>query len=171
MTEYERLYKLKPRTQTGNISFTSLTSGATYLTATYGSGAYANTGEQGMLNVLKDVLSTYILVATDINTKADIGLGTVLPATAGTMTATMDGAIKNITPTGACTFNATGGAVGQNCSFVITTSGTNSYILTFGSNFKSTGTLTTGTVSAKVFTVSFIYNGTNWNETSRTVAM
>jgi len=72
MTEYERLYKLKPRTQIGNISFTSLTSGTTYLTATYSSGAYANTGEQGMLNVLKDVLSTYLLVAADVNAKADV---------------------------------------------------------------------------------------------------
>ena len=71
MTEYERLYKLKPRTQIGNISFVSLTSGTTYLTATYSGGSYANTGEQGMVAILKDVLSTYILVAADVNAKAD----------------------------------------------------------------------------------------------------
>lgn len=70
-TEYERLYKLKPRLQTTNISFTSTTSSTTYSTATYNSGAYANTGEQGMLNILKDVLSSYLLTASDFNGKAD----------------------------------------------------------------------------------------------------
>jgi len=33
------------------------------------------------------------------------------------------------------------------------------------------GTRSTGTTTAKVFTVNFIYDGTNWNEVSRTVAM
>jgi len=71
MSEYERLYKLKPRLQTTNISFTSTTSSTTYNTATYNSGAYANTGEQGMMLVLKDVLTSYLLVASDFNGKAD----------------------------------------------------------------------------------------------------
>lgn len=99
------------------------------------------------------------------------GTGTVLPATTGTMTATMDGTYKAITPTGACTFNATGGVAGQTCSFVITTSGASSFVLTWGTAFKTVGTLATGTTSGKVFTVSFIYDGTNWNECSRTTAM
>ena len=99
------------------------------------------------------------------------GGGTVLPATTGVMTATMDGAIKRITPTGDCTFNATGGRLGQECSFVVTTTGTSARTLTFGTNFKSTGTLSTGTVDAKTFSVSFIYDGTNWVETARTTAM
>lgn len=98
-------------------------------------------------------------------------VGTALPATTGTMTATMDGTVKTITPTGACTFNATGGVTGQTCSFVITTSGVSSFTLTWGTAFKTTSTLATGTSSGKVFTVSFIYDGTNWNETARTTAM
>lgn len=93
-------------------------------------------------------------------------------ATTGTMTTTLTNLTAiTITPTGDCTFNASGGFSGQSCSFVVTTSGTTSWNLTFGTNYKSTGVLATGTVTAKVFTVSFVYNGTNWNETARTTAM
>lgn len=99
------------------------------------------------------------------------GLGTALPATTGTMTATMDSTYKSITPSGACTFNATGGVAGQTCSFVITTSGVSSFVLTWGTAFKTVGTLATGTTSGKVFTVSFIYDGSNWSECSRSTAM
>lgn len=92
--------------------------------------------------------------------------------TTGTFTTTLtDISAFTITPTGDCTFNASGGASGQICSFVVTTSGTTSWNLTFGTNFKSTGVLATGTVSAKVFTITFVYNGTNWNEIGRTTAM
>ncbi len=59
----------------------------------------------------------------------------------------------------------------QRISIVITTSGTTSYVVTFGTNFKSTGTLTTGTVSGKVFVIDFVSDGTNFNEIARTVAM
>lgn len=105
--------------------------------------------------------------------KWDLGYtgGTALPATTGTITATMDGAVKKITPTGNCVFNAAGGTVGQTCSFIITTSGTTAYTLTWSSNFKPAGTLSTGTVSGKVFSISFIYDGTTWIETGRTAAM
>jgi hypothetical protein len=82
-----------------------------------------------------------------------------------------DGAVT-ITPTGACTFNASGGKAGARCSFVVTTSGTSSFVLTFGTNFKSVGTLATGTTTAKVFVVSFVCkDGTLWAETGRTAAM
>ncbi len=62
-------------------------------------------------------------------------------ATTGTMTVTMDTAVKTITPTGACTFNATGGTAGQTVSFFITTNGASSFVLTWGTNFRKTGTL------------------------------
>lgn len=98
--------------------------------------------------------------------------GTALPATTGTVTITMDGTIKTLTPTGAITLNATGGVTGQTMVLYITTSGTSSFVVTFGTNFKTTGTLSTGTVDAKVFIVSFICkDGTTWAEMSRTVAM
>lgn len=94
------------------------------------------------------------------------------PATSGTMTVTMTSTVVTITPSGDCQFDASGGAAGQSCSFVITTSGVTSYTLTFGTNFKATGTLATGNTDAKVFAVSFVCkDGTTWCETSRTGAM
>lgn len=111
------------------------------------------------------------LIASLKNYLLGIGTGTALPATTGTISVTMDGGIKTITPSGNCTFNATGGFAGQRITFIITTSGTTSYTLTFGTNFKSVGTLATGTVTAKVFTVSFVYSGSAWVEEGRTTAM
>jgi hypothetical protein len=92
-----------------------------------------------------------------------------LTTTTGTQTVPMDRDQVQITPTGDCTFNAgTGIAAGYRTTFLITTSGTTSRTLTWGTGFKSTGTLATGTVSGKVFTVTFTLGGGNWNETSRT---
>lgn len=93
------------------------------------------------------------------------------PATTGTMTVPMNTAIITITPTGACTFNASGGVAGQIVTFSITTSGTTSFVLTFGTNFRKVGTLATGTTNARFFAVTFrCINGTIWQEISRTAA-
>lgn len=90
-------------------------------------------------------------------------------ATTGTMTVNMTTAVVTITPTGACTFNASGGVTGQITTFAITTSGVTSFVLTWGTNFRKTGTLATGTVSARFFSVSFVcINGTIWQELART---
>lgn len=79
--------------------------------------------------------------------------------------------VFSLIPNFAATLNATGGTAGCFYSIVVTTSGTTSYTLTFGTAFKTTGTLATGTSSAKVFTINFVYDGTNFNEVSRTTAM
>jgi hypothetical protein len=93
------------------------------------------------------------------------------PATTGTMTIPVRFDIINITPTGACTFNAgPGGKVGDMCSFHITTSGTTSRILTWGTGFYKTGTLSTGTTSGRFFTVTFQFDGIMWWEMCRTAA-
>lgn len=60
---------------------------------------------------------------------------------------------------------------GTRFSIIVKTSGTSSYTLTFNTGFKSTGTLDTGTVDSKYFTVNFISDGTQAIETSRTTAM
>ncbi len=101
-----------------------------------------------------------------------IGAGAATSATTGTMTVSMTTAMVTITPTGACTFNASGGVTGQTVTFVVTTSGTSSFVLTFGTNFKSAGTLSTGTTTGKVFTVSFLCTNATptWTETARTTA-
>lgn len=90
-------------------------------------------------------------------------------ATTGTMTVSMTTDIVTITPTGACTFNATGGTTGREVTFSITTTGTTSRTLTWGTNFRKTGTLATGTVAARFFTVTFrCLDGTIWTEVART---
>lgn len=95
-------------------------------------------------------------------------------ATTGTMTTTMTSAMQTvftITPTGACTFNASGGTAGQRMTFIVTTSGTSAFVLTWSTNYITTGTLSTGIVSAKHFCINFIcINGTTWIESGRTAA-
>jgi hypothetical protein len=95
---------------------------------------------------------------------------TAAPATTGTMTINMGThRVITITPSGACTFNASGGTAGHEVTFAITTSGTTSRTLTWGTNFRKAGTLATGTTAARFFAVSFVcIDGTIWQETART---
>ena len=65
----------------------------------------------------------------------------------------------------------TGAISGRAYYLVVTTSGTTSYTLTFGTAFKTTGTLATGTVTGKAFVIQFVFDGTSFNEVSRTTAM
>lgn len=74
------------------------------------------------------------------------------------------------TGAGAITINATtGGVAGQTLELMITNDAGGARTVTFGTNFRSTGTLT-GTAS-KVMLMEFWSDGTNWIEASRTVAI
>jgi hypothetical protein len=81
------------------------------------------------------------------------------------------GDVFTLTPGQAETINASNISAGQRVNLVVTTSGTDSYTLTFNTNFKTTGTLATGATSGKVFVVAFVSDGTNLNEVARTTAM
>ena len=95
-----------------------------------------------------------------------------LPASTGTVSLDPTlGDVFTVTPTGAITLNAASAPAGAKITLVITTSGTSSYNVTPTTNFKSTGLLATGTASGKVFTMSWVGDGTNLNEVSRTTAM
>lgn len=65
----------------------------------------------------------------------------------------------------------TGALKGKEYVIEVVTSGTSPWVLTFGANFKTTGTLSTGSVSAKTFIIAFVFDGTNFVEKSRTTAM
>lgn len=79
--------------------------------------------------------------------------------------------IMKWTPGEAETINATdGGLPDERLTVIIDTSGTNSYTLTFGTNFRSTGTLASGATSARRFVVVFVSDGLVWSEQSRTAA-
>jgi hypothetical protein len=82
-----------------------------------------------------------------------------------------DTEVVRVTPTFNSPFSVSSAPLGARLTMIITTSGTTSYSVQFGSGFKSQGNLATGTVSGKVFVVSFIGDGTNMNEISRTTAM
>lgn len=118
--------------------------------------------------------------AIDLTTKvtgilpfaSNAGASAATSATTGIITVNMTSTIITVTPTGAMTFNGSGGVTGQRTTFVITTSGASSFVLTWGTNYRTTGTLATGTTTAKIFCVSFLCtNGTQWVETSRTAAI
>jgi hypothetical protein len=79
--------------------------------------------------------------------------------------------VVKITPNATATFTTTVAPAGATASIIIVTSGTTSYTITFGTGFLTTGTLATGTVTAKTFVVNFVSDGTTMIETSRTVAM
>jgi len=83
------------------------------------------------------------------------------------------GEVFTVTPTGSANINASGLTtdVGQRVTLIILTSGTNSYTMTFNTNFISTGTLATGASDGKYFVVDFVGNGSKLIEVSRTTAM
>jgi hypothetical protein len=76
-----------------------------------------------------------------------------------------------LTPASSCTVTPANGTDGQVARLVITTTGTTSRTITFGTPSKSTGTLATGTTAGKKFVVTFVFDGTNYIECSRTTAM
>lgn len=75
-----------------------------------------------------------------------------------------------INATGNATINASAaGNAGEEMTIIITNDATSGKVITFGTNFKTTGTIT-GTVS-KSATIKFVSDGSNWYETSRTLAL
>lgn len=79
--------------------------------------------------------------------------------------------VVKVTPTGNATFTTTVPVAGKVKQLLILTSGVSSFTLTFGSGFKPTATLATGTTTARVFAMEWVSDGTNLYEVARTVAM
>lgn len=173
-------------TRTGVQNSTGLTFDSTvYISAA--NGSVTNAQLAGSIAYSKLILTGAILNADlagsiDLTTKVtgvlpianggELRNTATTSATTGTMTVTMNTLFVTITPTNACTFNASGGTTGQTTVFVITTSGASSFTLTWGTNYKTTGTLATGTTTAKKFCVTFLcLDGTTWLEVARTTAM
>lgn len=93
-------------------------------------------------------------------------------ASAATVAFTPTSTVVQHTPSQSETINfgTAAGFTGVEVFLEVITSGTSSFTLTFGTNTKSQGTLATGTTSAKYFIVTFVSDGTNWVEVSRTTA-
>lgn len=98
---------------------------------------------------------------------------TVVAVTAGATPAidATKGGVFTLTPGEDETISISGGVNGESIALVVTSVGTTSRTLTFGTGFKTTGTLATGTTAAKTFVVRFLCVGGTFLETSRTTAM
>lgn len=79
--------------------------------------------------------------------------------------------MAQLTPNSTRTLTTTVPRAGESRTLIILTSGTTTYTLTFGTGFKTTGTLATGATSARRFVIEFISDGTYLIEKSRTVAI
>lgn len=76
-----------------------------------------------------------------------------------------------LTVTANRTLTTTVPVAGSTRVLLILTTGAVSFTITFGTGFKTTATLATGTTAARVFAISFLSDGTNLYETGRTAAM
>lgn len=155
-----------------NLTLIVTTSGTTPYTLTFSTGFAGLTEFYTGAISAKQYILNFVSDGTNFIFQTDLSKPVVALASAATIA--LDTALGNTfthTPSQGETINAATVVPGQRLTFIITTSGTSSFTLTFSTNFKSTGTLATGTVSAKVFTIEFISDGTNYNEVARSTAM
>lgn len=129
-----------------------------------------------------------------INSLGNVGIGIVSPVTplhvvgAATITSQISGGyalltagtvamalatnrVVKVTPNATATYTTTVAPAGARATVIILTSGATSYTITFGTGFKTTGTLATGVTTARTFVIEFVSDGTSMIEVSRTVAM
>ena len=106
-----------------------------------------------------------------VSSTANITGGYNNPAAGTTAMAFGSYNVVKVTPNATASFTTTVPAAGTQLTLIILTSGTSSYTITFSTGFKTTGTLATGTTTARYFRISFVSDGTNVLETARTVAI
>jgi hypothetical protein len=177
---------LPATTTIGNVSYQELSilDGASVTTAQLNIlSGIASTLTSAELNILDGVTATSAelnnlvgsssAIQTQLNGKQALPVYKADYATDAVALAFNTNDVAKVTPTANRTYTTTvpEASAGQRKALIVLTSGTSSFTLTFGSGFKTTGTLATGTVSAKVFVINFISDGVSFIETSRTTAM
>lgn len=89
-----------------------------------------------------------------------------VPATSGNVALNpAAGGVFLYTPTLGGTITAISVVAGQKISFLILTAGTTSFNITFGTNFRATGVISTGSVASKYIGLDFVSDGTNYVQT------
>jgi hypothetical protein len=109
--------------------------------------------------------------AASLNVSGSMSGGYIAHANGTTAMAFGTNNVARVTPTATASYTTTVPAAGAICVLSILTSGATSYTITFSTGFKSTGTLATGTTTARYFNITFVSDGTNLIEMSRTVAI
>lgn len=144
-----------------------------------------STAQQNALNAKQDALVNGTNIKT-INGQPLLGSGDLVVS--GSVPRTADGSyallpndtlaqnylvnkVTKLTVTAARTLTTTVPPAGSEAMTIILTSGTSSFVITFGTGFKPVSTLATGTVSGRVFVIHWISDGTNLYEAGRTAAM
>jgi len=103
--------------------------------------------------------------AADYSTMSFAAIGT------GTACALGANNAVSVTPSGNVTLTTTVPAAGASRAIILIQSNTSAKTVTFGTGFKTTGTLALGTTASRAFVVTFVSDGTNLYEKARTVAM
>jgi hypothetical protein len=92
-------------------------------------------------------------------------------AAPGSLSISATNTFVTVTPNATGTYTTTVPAAGTICYLMVVTSGVTSYTLTFGAGFRPQGTLATGTITARYFTIIYVSDGTNLVEMSRSIAV
>lgn len=108
---------------------------------------------------------------TGLQGPAGVAAAPVYATPAGPALDLTTNSVVKMSPTANTTYTSTVPAAGSTRVVLILQTTTTSRTITFGSGFKPTGTLATGTTAQRVFAVSFVSDGTNLYETARTAAM
>jgi hypothetical protein len=96
--------------------------------------------------------------------------GTILSSSASVSVNPASADFFQLTPATILSLEASSAPTGVVAHIEILTSGTTSYTVSGGAKFKTTGSLTTGTTSGKIFMLTFVGDGTNMVEVARTTA-
>jgi len=133
-------------------------------------GLPGSDGAQGIPGVKGDTGLQGIQGIQGVPGVAPTPVVTALATTGSIVVPMADADVFTITPAGACTFTTTSFKNGKRVTFMILTSGTTARTMTWSIGFKPLSTLSTGTVTAKRFSQTFLCVGNLWIETGARLA-
>jgi hypothetical protein len=133
----------------------------------------ASGDQYGTWNALRPInfnnTTGLVSMGNGLNVSAgNISAAYLAPATGTTSFDFVNNGVIKVIPNATATYTATVPRAGTRVTLLIQTSGTVSYVITFGGQFRSVGTITTGTTTARVWAIEFASDGTVLYEVART---